>query len=61
MRKSRSETLWNEEIRRCGVVDIPEKATEESLRRCGHVTRRDEEELVRRHYGIKRSEEDVRW
>jgi hypothetical protein len=52
--------LWNEEIRRCGVVDIPEKATEESLRRCGHVTRRDEEELVRRHYGIKRSE-DVRW
>ena len=44
MRKSRSETLWNEEIRRCGVVDIPEKATEESLRRCGHVTRRDEED-----------------
>jgi hypothetical protein len=25
MKESWSETLWNEEIRRCGVVDIAEK------------------------------------
>ena len=26
-----SETLWNEEIRRCGVVDIAEKVREARL------------------------------
>jgi hypothetical protein len=28
MKESWSETLWNEEIRRYGVVDIPEKMKE---------------------------------
>jgi hypothetical protein len=46
--------------RRCGVVDIAEKVREEKLRWCGHIIRRDEGELVR-HYGMKRSEEDVGW
>jgi hypothetical protein len=48
MKESWPEILWNEEIRRrCGVVDITEKAREARLRWCGYVTRRDEEELVR--------------
>jgi hypothetical protein len=32
MKESWSETLWNEEIRRCGVVDIAEKVREARLR-----------------------------
>jgi hypothetical protein len=32
MKKSRPETLWNEEIRRCEVVDIAENVREEKLR-----------------------------
>ena len=47
MKESRSEILWNEEIRRCGVVDIAEKMREALLRWYGHVIRRDEGELVR--------------
>ena len=47
MKESWSETLWNEEIRRCGVVDIAEKVREARLRWYGHVIRRDEGELVR--------------
>ena len=43
------------------MVDIAEKAREAMLRWYGHVIRRDEGELVREHYGMKRSEEDVRW
>ena len=42
-----SETLWNEKIRRCGVVDIAEKMREARLRWYGHVIRRDEGDLVR--------------
>ena len=45
-KKSWSEILWNEEIRRCGVVDIAENVREARLRWYGHVIRRDEE-LVR--------------
>ena len=45
MKESWSETLWNEEIRRCGVVDIAERVRE--LRWYGHVIKRDEGELVR--------------
>jgi hypothetical protein len=37
MKESQSETLWNEEIRICGVVDIAEKVMEERLRWYGHV------------------------
>ena len=47
MKESRSEILWNEGIRRCGVVDIAKKVREERLRWYGHVIRRDEAELVR--------------
>ena len=32
MKESWSETLWNEEIRRCEVVDIAEKMREARLR-----------------------------
>ncbi len=32
MKESWSETLWNEEIRRCEVVDIAEKVREARLR-----------------------------
>ena len=32
MKESWSETLWNEEIRRCVVVDIAEKMREVELR-----------------------------
>jgi hypothetical protein len=35
MKESGSETLWNKEIRRCGVIDIVEKAREARLRWCG--------------------------
>jgi hypothetical protein len=62
MKESWSEILWNEEIRRCGVVDIAEKVREALLRWYGHVIRRDEGELVRDiNCGMKRSEEDVGW
>jgi hypothetical protein len=47
MKKSWPDTLWNEEIRRCGVVEIAEKAWEARLRWHGHIVRRDEGELVR--------------
>jgi hypothetical protein len=47
MKESRSETVWNEEIRRCGVVDIAEKARKTRLRWYGHVIRRDEGEPFR--------------
>jgi hypothetical protein len=47
MKESWSEILWNEEIRRCGVVDIVEKVREARLRWYRHVIRRDEGELVR--------------
>ena len=62
MKESWSEILWNEEIRRCGVIDIAEKVREALLRWYGHVIRRDEGELVRDiNCGMKRSEEDVGW
>jgi hypothetical protein len=32
MTESWSETLWNEEIRRCGVIDIAEKVKDGRLR-----------------------------
>jgi hypothetical protein len=42
MKKSRSQTLWNEEIRRrCGVVGIAEKAREARLRWYRYVIRGD--------------------
>ena len=47
MKESRSETVWNEEIRRCGVVDIAEKERKTRLRWYGHVIRRDEGEPFR--------------
>jgi hypothetical protein len=47
MKESWSETLWNEKIRRCRVVDIAEKVREARLRWYGTVIRRDEGELVR--------------
>ncbi len=46
MKESWSETLWNEEFRRCGVVDIA-KMRETRLRWYEHVIRRDEGELIR--------------
>ena len=46
MKKSWSKTLWNEEIRRCEVVDIAEKVREARLRWYGHIIRRDEGKLV---------------
>ena len=47
MKESWSEILWNEDIRRCGVVDIAEKVREARLRWYGHAIRRDEGELVK--------------
>jgi hypothetical protein len=47
MKESWSETLWNEEMRRCEVVDIAEKVRKTRLRWYGYVIRRDEGELVR--------------
>jgi hypothetical protein len=32
---------WNEEIRRCGVVDIAEKVREARMKCYGHVVRID--------------------
>ena len=45
--RDKKETLWNEEIRRYGVVDITEKVREARLRWYGHIIRGDEGELVR--------------
>jgi hypothetical protein len=47
MKESWSDTLWNEEIRRCGVLDIAEKMREARLKWYGHIIRRDEGQLVR--------------
>jgi hypothetical protein len=55
-----SETLSNEEIRRCGVVDIAKKMSAAKLRWYGHVIRRDEgepsdtlsNEEIRRRCGV---------
>ena len=47
MKESWSETLWNEEIRRCEVIDIAEKVKETRFR-ASHI-----------YYALKRSEEDV--
>ena len=47
MKEGWSETLWNEDIRRRGVVDIVEMMREARLRWYGHVIRRDEGERVR--------------
>jgi hypothetical protein len=59
MKESWSETLWNEEIRRCEVVDFAEKVREARLRWCGYVTRRDEGELIREvlEYRQKKAED----
>jgi hypothetical protein len=55
------EILWNEEIRRCGVVDIERNAREARMRWYGHIIiRRDAGKPVERYYGMKRSEE-VGW
>ncbi len=43
MKESWSETLWNEEIRRCEVVDIAKKVREAKLSWHGHVIRYEEE------------------
>ena len=42
MKESWSEISWNEEIRRCGVVDIAEKVRKARLRWYGHVIRDEE-------------------
>jgi hypothetical protein len=47
MQKSWSKISGNEEIRRCVVVDIAEKARETRIRWCVHIIRRDEGDLVR--------------
>ena len=52
MKENWSETLWNEEIRRCGVVDIACREGEGSQSKAemvwtGNLIRRDEGELVR--------------
>jgi hypothetical protein len=47
MKESQSDILWNEEIRRSGVVDIAEKVREAKLRWYGHEIRRDEGEPAR--------------
>jgi hypothetical protein len=47
MKESWSETLWNERIKRCEVVNITEKVREARSGWYGHVIRTDEGELVR--------------
>ncbi len=47
MKKSWPEILWNEEIRRCVVVDIAHKMKEARLRWYGLEKRGDEGGLVR--------------
>jgi hypothetical protein len=47
MKESQSKKLWNEEIRRCEVVDITEKVRKARLRWYEHVIRRDEGEPVK--------------
>ena len=42
-----SETLWNEEIRRCETVDIVEKARETRLRMCELVGKDEGEPVIR--------------
>ena len=46
MKESWSETLWNEEIRRCGVVDIAEKVRKARLRRDECQRHHKQNELV---------------
>jgi hypothetical protein len=53
MKESWSETLWNEEIRRRGLVDIAEKVREARWRWYVHVIRRDEGEPFGLDYGCK--------
>jgi hypothetical protein len=53
MKKNWSDTLWNEEIRRCGMIGIAEKMMEARLRWYGHVIRRDGKRACQRYYGMK--------
>ena len=39
--------MWNEEIKRYGLVDLAEKMKKARLRWYGHIIRRDEGELIR--------------
>ena len=60
MKESQSETWWNEEIRRCGVVDIAEKVRTQVKR----IRQRSAESRRRadlRYCGMKREGEDVGW
>ena len=42
-----SETLWNEDIRRCEMIDIVEKVRETRLRLCELVGRDEGEPVIR--------------